>query len=371
MPKQKFIPKSVRRDSFFKDELTKHKPLSREKEAELSIRIQNGDIEARNELALSGSRFAISVATRFYNANWSKAPYTDMEFISAGYEGLLEAADRFDESKGAKFITYAVWWIRQKIIDMIHENKYLIHVPVNISDSLRAARSAQDKLEQEQGAGISLERASLEIDETDAVKDRLNHVSHMHFVPVHNVLYIDGFKDDLADRSDFYEAFPHVIFLGEVIEDSNGQTPEEALFETEMREQIDAALELVCDSREQEIIRKYFGLGKETEKILEEIGEDLGVTRERVRQLKERALSRIRSILSHDLEFSRRVGEARSIVMRNRAQAQEAEEKRETVLKLCSLLEQELGRPVRPDEIAIETNGWIPEEEAFEILQET
>ena len=252
------------------DDIANSEPLSREREVELSARIKNGDIAARDELVQANLRFVIDVAKNYQNRGLS---FPDL--ISAGNLGLMTAAERFDGARGYKFISYAVWWIRQSILQTIAEHVRTVRLPLNKLSLLKDISKASRKLGQGRDQDPDIEAIAAELDlPTDVVTDAI--------LSARPVSSLDGAFDDDEKRC-----------LLNVIPDTTSKAPDANLLDESARDQLEEVLNSL-DHREQKIIRLYFGLDGKEALTLEQIGSLIGVTRERVRQIKERALSRLR-----------------------------------------------------------------------------
>jgi len=252
------------------DDIAASRPLSREREVELSERIRNGDQAARDELVHANLRFVIDVAKAYQNRGMSLA-----DLISAGNVGLLIAADRFDGSKGYKFISYAVWWIRQSIIQSIAENARTVRLPLNKLSLLKDINRASRRLGQGREEEPDVEEIAAELD-----------------VPAEEIL--DTMLSARAVRS-LDESFQQDDdrTLMSILPDQGQETPDAEVLRAAATEQIQAVL-AELDERELRIIRLYFGMDGSEPLTLEQIGGLMGLTRERVRQLKERALGKLR-----------------------------------------------------------------------------
>jgi len=251
-------------------EISSSQPLSREREVELAARIREGDTEARDALVQANLLFVISVARQYQNCG---LPLSDL--IGAGNLGLMIAADRFDGSKGYKFISYAVHWIRQSILMDLAEQPRTIRLPISQIDLMQQVAHAKERLWKEHGH---------EPDAVELAEEVERPVKQVRDILVH------------AERTRSLDR--------DVGEDGNGQTLADILPDPE-QERPDAAFEraadqarwerilLILSDRERYVIRLYFGLGGGEPMTLEEIGRTLGLTRERVRQVKEKALARL------------------------------------------------------------------------------
>jgi RNA polymerase primary sigma factor len=252
------------------DDIADSTPLSREREVELSARIQDGDQDARDELIQANLRFVIDVAKNYQNRGLS---FPDL--ISAGNLGLMTAAERFDGTRGYKFISYAVWWIRQSILQTIAEHVRTVRLPLNKLSLLKDISKATRKLGHGRDHEPVVEEIAKELDlSPDVVTDAI--------LSARPVSSLDGAFDDDEKRS-----------LLNIVPDQNQRAPDSELMRGSARGQLEDVLNSL-DEREQKIIRLYFGLDGMEALTLEQIGDLIGVTRERVRQIKERALGRLR-----------------------------------------------------------------------------
>ena len=252
------------------DDISKSKPLSRERERELADRIQAGDQRARDDLVLANLRFVVDVAKSYVHRGLSLA-----ELISAGNVGLIKAAERFDGSRGLKFISYGVWWIRQSILQAISEQSRTVRLPLSQLSLISDVSKASHRLDQNSVRDFDL----------DDIADDLG-------VPAGEIWEIvqKGRPAHSLDES-HYENDDRT-FLDELADESQTQ-PDGSVIRGELRRQIDATLEQL-DRREHFIIVRYYGMNGREAMTLEKIGECLNLTRERVRQIKERALARLR-----------------------------------------------------------------------------
>lgn len=246
------------------------RPLSREREVELAERITGGDMEARDELVQANLRFVVDVARQYQNRGLTMA-----ELVSAGNMGLMKAADRFDGERGFKFISYAVWWIRQSILQTIADEARTVRLPLNKLSLLKDISKVSRKLGLEGEGEQKFEQIAEELEiAPEEVLDAILSARQPRSLD-------ETFDDD--ERT-----------LMNVLPDEGQQAPDEGLLDESAKAQVDRAL-LHLDDREQYIIMNYFGLNGEDPLTLEQIGRLMGLTRERVRQLKERALGKLRS----------------------------------------------------------------------------
>ncbi|HWG34926.1 MAG TPA: RNA polymerase sigma factor RpoD/SigA, partial [Gemmatimonadaceae bacterium] len=251
-------------DQYLRD-ISAYPLISREAEAALAVGIRAGDEEAMNQLVRANLRFVVSVAKKYQNQGVNLS-----DLINEGNLGLMRAAKRFDETKGIKFISYAVWWIRQAILQALAEQSRIVRVPLNRAGDLHrigkhAAMLLQDlgreptHHEIAEGMGISEEEVA-----------RTMAISHTH-------LSLDAPMTPGEDNS-----------LIDHLADTNRLLPDEETFEKALIETVHKSL-LILKPREARVLRMYFGLDGDEPMTLEVIGEVLGVTRERVRQIKDRA----------------------------------------------------------------------------------
>jgi len=246
--------------------------LTRDKERELSERIKQGDKEATKELIQSNLLFVISVANEYKNRGLEF-----LDLISAGNIGLITAADRFDGSRGLKFITYAVWWIRQSILKAIGEKSREIRLPLNKIALIRRLNEAIKSLNERNGYYPDVEDIALEMDiAPEQVEDLLFLSQNTRSL------------DQESAEEDFEKSF-----LLRTVPDSTVLSTDHMAIKVDLREKIEDAFKTL-DEREQRILRLYFGLNGEMPLTLEQVGGLVGLTRERVRQIKEGAFGKIR-----------------------------------------------------------------------------
>ncbi len=250
-------------------EIGKEELITVEEEVELAQRIKKGDQVALEKLTRANLRFVVSVAKQYQNQGLSLP-----DLINEGNLGLIKAAEKFDETRGFKFISYAVWWIRQSILQALAEQSRIVRLPLNQVGSLNKINKAFSKFEQEHERKPSPEELaeSLELP-ADKVADTLR-VSGRH-VSV-DAPFVDGEDNSLLD----------------VLVNNDSPNADRALIMESLAREIGRALATLTE-RESDIIRLFFGIGCQ-EMTLEEIGERFGLTRERVRQIKEKAIRRLR-----------------------------------------------------------------------------
>ena len=243
--------------------------LSVDEEVELAQRIRKGDRRALERLTRANLRFVVSVAKQYQNQGLSLP-----DLINEGNVGLIKAAEKFVETRGFKFISYAVWWIRQSILQAIAEQSRIVRLPLNQVGSVNKINRELNKFEQEHERRPSVDEIADRIDLPEdkieeAMKANNRHVSM-------DAPFVDGEDNSLLD----------------VLADNDMPMADKALVQESLRKEIDRAIELLND-REQKVVRAFFGIGS-PEMTLEEIGEKYNLTRERVRQIKEKAIRRLR-----------------------------------------------------------------------------
>ncbi len=253
-------------------EIGKEELITVEEEVELAQQIKKGDRDALEKLTRANLRFVVSVAKQYQNQGLSLP-----DLINEGNLGLIKAAEKFDETRGFKFISYAVWWIRQSILQALAEQSRIVRLPLNQVGSLNKINKAFSKFEQEFERQPSPEELAelLELPK-EKVSDTLR-VSGRHVSVDAPFSQSDNDKSSLLD----------------VISNDEQPTPDDDLMSNSLQNDIESSLATLTE-REAEVIRLYFGINSEYSATLEEIGEMLSLTRERVRQIKEKALVRLR-----------------------------------------------------------------------------
>jgi RNA polymerase primary sigma factor len=241
-----------------------------EEEVELAGRIRKGDRRALEKLTKANLRFVVSVAKQYQNQGLSLP-----DLINEGNLGLIKAAEKFDETRGFKFISYAVWWIRQSILQALAEQSRIVRLPLNQVGSLNKISKALSKFEQENerrpSADEIADELGLPVDKiADTLKVQGRHISV-------DAPFVDGEDNSLLD----------------VLVNDDSPMADRTLVSESLSKEIDRALDTLSD-REKMIIKMFFGIGGQ-EKTLEEIGDTYGLTRERVRQIKEKAIRRLRN----------------------------------------------------------------------------
>ena len=251
-------------------EISKNKTLTLEEEAELAVRIRNGERKALEKLVKANLRFVVSVSRNYQNQG---LPLSDL--INEGNLGLIRAAKRFDEKKNFKFISYAVWWIRQAILQALAEQSRIIKLPLNRVGTIHKIGKTQSKLEQKYRRAPNVEEIAreLSLDENE-VRETIK-IGNTH-------MSLDAPLQHGEDSK-----------LIDVLHDENQERPDDGVMDISLQEEIEKTLDTLSE-REKEVVKLYFGIGEETAHTLEEIGQRFNLTRERVRQIKEKALRRLK-----------------------------------------------------------------------------
>ncbi len=250
-------------------EIGKEELITVEEEVELAQRIKKGDRDALEKLTRANLRFVVSVAKQYQNQGLSLP-----DLINEGNLGLIKAAEKFDETRGFKFISYAVWWIRQSILQALAEQSRIVRLPLNQVGSLNKINKAVSTCEQEFERTPSPEELADVLDlPKEKVSDTLR-VSGRH-VSV-DAPFVDGEDNSLLD----------------VLPNNDSPNADRTLLNESLTREIERSLATLTE-RERDIIKLFFGIGVQ-EMTLEEIGEQFGLTRERVRQIKEKAIRRLR-----------------------------------------------------------------------------
>jgi len=258
-------------DQYLKD-ISLYPLINREEEARLARLIRQDDQEALDKLVRSNLRFVVSVAKKYQNQGVSLS-----DLINEGNLGLIRAAHKFDETKGIKFISYAVWWIRQAILQALAEQSRIVRVPLNRAGTLHRIGRRASTLLQELGREATHAEIAEGMDISEEEVAKTMSISQVH-------LSLDAPMSPGEDNR-----------LLDYLPDTINATPDERMFEKALTESVEEALSCLKE-REAKILRLYFGLDGSEPMTLEEIGTLLGITRERVRQIKEKALSRLRHV---------------------------------------------------------------------------
>ena len=240
-----------------------------EEEIELAQRIKKGDHKALEKLTKANLRFVVSVAKQYQNQGLSLP-----DLINEGNLGLIKAAEKFDETRGFKFISYAVWWIRQSILQAIADQSRIIRLPLNQVSSVNKINKASNKFEQENERRPSIDEIA---QDTDIPEEK---IIEAFKVNTHHISVDAPFHDD--DESSLLDVIPNDAI----------PSTDKSLVEESLRAEIGRVLDILED-REKKVIEAYFGINQR-EMTLEEIGSKYGLTRERVRQIKEKAIRRLR-----------------------------------------------------------------------------
>ena len=244
--------------------------ITAEEEVELAQRIKQGDEIALEKLTKANLRFVVSVAKQYQNQG-----LTLPDLINEGNLGLIKAAKRFDETRGFKFISYAVWWIRQSILQALAEQSRIVRLPLNKIGSINKINKMYAFLEQANERVPSAEEIAKELDMTisdvkESMKNSGRHVSM-------DAPLVEGEDSNLYD----------------VLKSGESPNPDKGLLQESLKTEIERSLETLTP-READVVRLYFGLGEQHAMTLEEIGETFDLTRERVRQIKEKAIRRLK-----------------------------------------------------------------------------
>ncbi len=252
-------------------EISKYDLITAEEEVELAARIREGDQHALQRLTKANLRFVISVSKQYQNQGLSLS-----DLINEGNLGLIKAAQRFDEKRGFKFISYAVWWIRQSILQAIAEHARIVRLPLNKIGTINKINKTFSSLEQEfeRTPSVSEVAETLEVSEKEVKKAQ--HISGRH-VSMDAPLGTDS-------ENDMYEVFASK---------DNETAQEDDLLEGSLNDEIGRILDTLAP-READIIKLYFGINQSYPLTLEEIGDKFDLTRERVRQLKEKGLRKLK-----------------------------------------------------------------------------
>ena len=250
-------------------EISHEELISVEEEVELAQRIRKGDRKALEKLAKANLRFVVSVAKQYQNQGLSLP-----DLINEGNLGLIKAAEKFDETRGFKCISYAVWWIRQSILQAIAEQSRIVRLPLNQVGSVNKINKILNRFEQENERRPSIDEIA---DKIDLPEDKIADVLK---VPGKQVSVDAPFSD--GEESSLLDVLPN----------ANAPMADNELVKESLRNEIDRALQTLND-RERNIIEAFYGINQ-PEMTLEEIGDKFGLTRERVRQIKEKAIRRLR-----------------------------------------------------------------------------
>jgi len=251
-------------------EISKNKTLSLEEEAVLAVKIRQGDRRALERLVKANLRFVVSVCRNYQNQG---LPLSDL--INEGNLGLIRAAKRFDEKKNFKFISYAVWWIRQAILQALAEQSRIIKLPLNRVGTIHKIGKTQSRLEQKLQRLPNIEEIAEELQiEEEEVQETIK-IGNTH-------MSLDAPLQQGEDAK-----------LIDMLQDENQERPDHGVLDISLQGEIDKTLDTLSE-REKEVVKLYFGIGEDTAHTLEEIGQRFNLTRERVRQIKEKAIRRLK-----------------------------------------------------------------------------
>jgi RNA polymerase primary sigma factor len=253
-------------------EISRYPLITRQEEVTLATEIRKGNEDSLDKLVRSNLRFVVSVAKKYQNQGVSLS-----DLINEGNLGLIRAAHKFDETKGIKFISYAVWWIRQAILQALAEQSRIVRVPLNRAGTLHRIGKRSSALQQELGREPTVEEIADGMDITEEEVAKTLSISQSH-------LSLDAPLTPGEDNK-----------LLDYLPDTQNSTPDQETFERALSDSIEEVLGTLKE-REAKILRLYFGLDGKEPMTLEEIGSMMGITRERVRQIKEKALARLRHV---------------------------------------------------------------------------
>ena len=265
-----YVPRQQRMLDQYLQEIGQIPLLTPDEEVNLARRIKQADQDALHRLTRANLRFVVSVAKKYQGQGLSLS-----DLINEGNYGLIKAAQRFDETRGFKFISYAVWWIRQAILQALAEQSRVVRLPLNRIGTISKIRKTSARLAQEHERAPNLEELANELEiDVEKIREAMQHTGRH--------LSMDAPFNENDDNS-----------LLDVLSSDEGIAPDDSLLDESVKIDIERALSLL-HAREAEITRLYFGIGREHPLTLEEIGQRFGLTRERVRQIKEKGLRKLR-----------------------------------------------------------------------------
>ncbi len=257
-------------EAYLRD-VAREEMITADEEVELARKVRAGDKSAADKLVKANLRFVISVAKQYQNHGLELE-----DLINEGNMGLIEAANRFDESRGFKFISYAVWWIRQAILKAISDKSRKIRVPSNRTLEARRMAEAKAQIEQDAGRPATVEEIAVFMDKPEREIQELMRINSRE-------LSIDSKLNNDSDSST----------MAEVMEDTSIEAPTESLIDESLQDEIRTALELM-DEKEAKIITMYFGLDGDFPSTIRDISEKMGISTSNVRQKKDKALKQLR-----------------------------------------------------------------------------
>jgi len=255
------------------NEISRIPLLTREEENEAARAAAQGDLSARNKLINSNLRFVITIAKRYQGLGM---PLTDL--INEGNLGLIQAVEKFDVDRGYHFISYAVWWIRQSILKALYETSRFIRLPVNQITDL-----------------IHIKKAEKVIDGNSSPENQIQEIAQILNIKENYIEDIMTISREVISLEKMVDTDAGVSSLKNVVVDNRYEAPEQEVLKKSLEHDIDQLLSTL-DNKEAEIIRLHFGLGKQAPMSLQEIGERFNLTKERIRQIEAKALSRLRHI---------------------------------------------------------------------------
>jgi RNA polymerase primary sigma factor len=253
------------------NQIAKIKPLSREEEQELAIKAQKGDKKALDKLVTANLKFVVKVASRYQNRGLTLA-----ELISEGNMGLIKAIEKFDPEQHNKLISYAVWWIRQRILFALAEKTNVIRIPLGKANIANKIKYAKDKVFSETGRHASIEEIS---DRTDLDKKAIKKID------LQNIQTLSLDDESYTQKHD-------KVSLSDFLEDPSTVDPKTLYYKGKVQDKIEESIEKL-PSRDAYIVKQYFGLEGDESRNFAQIGEELGLSRERVRQIQKAALQSI------------------------------------------------------------------------------
>ena len=266
---QSITPRESQNISRYFADISSTRPLTPDQEADLAVRIRRGDLQARNDLVTANLRFVISVAKQYQNLGVSLD-----DLINEGNIGLIRAAEKFDPTRGFKFASFAVWWIRQAILLFLVDKSRMVRLPQNITNILSRIRSAANEFEQEHQRTPSNEELAERLDmSAEKIDEYLGYVS--------NTSSLDAPLSVDTDTT-----------IGETLYDQSAETTDNSLLTDSLRHDLQVAIK-VLHPREQRIIRLYYGMDGE-QQSMDMIATEMHLSRERIRQLIDRGVDKIR-----------------------------------------------------------------------------